>query len=149
MNKVDLALGNLKAGYSCSQSVFAVFADKLGLDKEAALKVSSAFGGGIAGMGETCGAVTGALMALGLKYGSIEVSENHEDQEIHRYAESFISRIKSRNGTITCREILGVNVADPEELKIAEEKGLFEKNCSPFVKLSIEIADDLISGETA
>jgi len=146
MNKVDLALDGLKSGYSCSQSVFSVFAEKLGLDKEASLKVSSAFGGGIAGMGETCGAVIGALMALGLKYGSSEPSKKHEDQEIHRYAEAFLSRIKSKNGTITCREILGVNVAIPEEFKMAKEKGLFEKKCPPIVKLSIEIAADLISG---
>ena len=145
MNKVDLAFQRLKTGYSCAQSVFSVFADELGLGREISLKVASAFGGGIAGTGETCGAVTGALMALGLKYGSTEASENHDEQEIHRYAEAFLGRIKSKNGTITCREILGVNIAIPEELKKAEESGLFEKKCPPFVKLSIEIADNLIS----
>ena len=145
MNKVDLAFHRLKSGYSCSQSVFSVFAVDLGLDKEAALKVSSAFGGGIAGMGRTCGAVIGVLMALGLKYGSADASEQHEEKEIYNYTEAFLSRIKSKNGTITCREILGVDLGMPDGLKTAREKGLFEKNCPPFIKLSIEIADQVIS----
>lgn len=147
MNKVDLAFQRLKIGYSCSQSVFFVFADDLGLDHEVALKVSSAFGGGIAGMGRTCGAVIGGLMALGLKYGSADASEDHEEKEIHRYVGEYLSRIRSKNGTITCREILGVNVGIPEELTKAKEEGLFEKKCPPFIKLAIEIADDIISGK--
>ncbi len=145
MNKTDLAFQRLKSGYSCSQSVFSVFAEDLGLDKEASLKVSSAFGGGIAGMGRTCGAVIGALMALGLKYGSADASQEHEEKEIYKYADEFLSRIKSKSGTVTCKEILGVDLGRPDGLKTAREKGLFEKNCPPFIQLSIEIADEIIS----
>lgn len=146
MNKADLAFHRLKNGYSCSQSVFSVFAEDLGLDKAVAMKVSSPFGGGIAGMGRTCGAVIGALMALGLKYDSADASQKHEEKEINKYAESFLGRIKSEAGTLTCRDILGVDLGMPDGFKTAEEKGLFEKNCPPFIKLVIESADDIISG---
>jgi C_GCAxxG_C_C family probable redox protein len=146
MNKVDLAFRRLKTGYSCSQSVFSVFADDLGLDREISLKVSSAFGGGIAGMGETCGAVTGALMALGLRYGSAVASRKHEEKEINRYAEAFLDRIKSETGAVACRDILSVDLGQPGALKIAEEKGLFEKRCTPYIGRVVRLVDDILSG---
>jgi C_GCAxxG_C_C family probable redox protein len=146
MNKVDLAFDRLKTGYSCSQSVFSVFADDLGIDLETSLKVSSAFGGGIAGMGKTCGAVTGALMALGIKYGSAVASKNHEENEIIKYAEVFLDRIRSETGTVACRDILGVDLGIPEALKTAQEKNLFETNCPPYIVRVIRLADDILSG---
>jgi C_GCAxxG_C_C family probable redox protein len=145
MKKFDLVLHRLKTGYSCSQSVFSVFADDLGLDREISLKVSSAFGGGIAGMGETCGAVTGVLMALGLKYGSAVASRKHEEEEINKYAETFLARMKAEAGTVACRDILGVDLGMPGALKTAEEKGLFIKKCPSFIKLTVEMAGDLLS----
>jgi C_GCAxxG_C_C family probable redox protein len=148
MNKVELAFHHLKTGYSCSQSAFSVFAEDLGLDKEVALKISSPFGGGIAGMGRTCGAVIGALMALGLKFDTADASQKHEEKEINKYADAFLSRIKSEAGTITCRDILGVDLGIPEGIKTAEEEGLFEKKCPPFIKLAIELADSIISGDS-
>ena len=58
-----------RSGYVCSQAVFATFSEMLGLDKETALKIANGFGGGIARKQEICGAVSGAIMAIGLKYG--------------------------------------------------------------------------------
>jgi C_GCAxxG_C_C family probable redox protein len=149
MNKVDLAFHRLKNGHSCSQSVFSVFAEDLGLDNDISLKVSSAFGGGISGMGKTCGAVIGALMALGLKYGSADTSQAHEEKEIYKYTEAFLSRIKSETGTVACRDILGVDLGMPDGHKAAEEKGLFEKKCPPFIDLVVRLADDIISGDVS
>ena len=67
MSHTDLALSRFSEGFSCSQSVLAAFAPELGLDADAALRVSAAFGGGMGRLGDTCGAVTGALMVLGLR----------------------------------------------------------------------------------
>lgn len=67
MTKTEIALDRFENGFNCSQSTFSVFAEELDLDLESALRVAGAFGGGIAGTGSTCGIVTGALMAIGLK----------------------------------------------------------------------------------
>lgn len=69
MNQSERAVACFKEGFSCSQAVFSTFAPQLGLECELALKVAGLFGGGMGRLGEVCGAVTGALMALGLKYG--------------------------------------------------------------------------------
>ena len=67
MNKRTLALAQFDKGFACSQAVFSAYAEDLGLDQETALKIAGPFGGGTGRKAETCGAVTGALMALGLK----------------------------------------------------------------------------------
>ena len=69
-------------GYNCAQSVLSVFAEDLGMSKDACLKLASPFGSGIAYMQETCGAVSGALMAIGLKYGrgKVEKTVDYLDQ---------------------------------------------------------------------
>jgi C_GCAxxG_C_C family probable redox protein len=66
---IQLASERFEQGYSCSQSILSAFASQFGLAEEFAIKISSPFGGGIARQGETCGAVTGALMVLALEFG--------------------------------------------------------------------------------
>ena len=67
MNQIDLALSRFAEGFNCSQAVFSSYAE--GIDEATALKIASGFGGGMGRMAETCGAVTGAMMVLGLKFG--------------------------------------------------------------------------------
>ena len=65
MNRAETAVATFKGGFNCSQAVLSVFCEELGLDKETAARIAGGFGGGIGHLGETCGAVTGAIMAMG------------------------------------------------------------------------------------
>ena len=67
--KSDIAAEIFSKGFSCSQAVFASLSSEYGVDSDTAKKIAGAFGGGIASNGELCGAVSGALMAIGLKHG--------------------------------------------------------------------------------
>ncbi len=87
--------------YNCSQSVFSVFATQYGLDEKTALKLASPFGGGVARRGELCGAVTGALMALGLVHGADKPAGK---EEIYRLSQEFMRRFEEKNGSILCRQ---------------------------------------------
>ncbi|MHC4258915.1 MAG: C-GCAxxG-C-C family protein, partial [Planctomycetota bacterium] len=69
MDNVDHAVALFKEGLNCSQAVFSVYSEQMGLDNKTAAKIASGFGGGMR-MGETCGVVTGAFMVIGLEYGS-------------------------------------------------------------------------------
>ena len=69
MSKVDSVLSGFSDDLDCAQALVSTYGPELGLDRETAIKVADAFTGGIGRTGETCGAVTGALMVLGLKYG--------------------------------------------------------------------------------
>ena len=101
-------------GFSCSQSVFATFAPDLGLKKEDALKIASAFGGGMVRQGEVCGAVTGALMTLGLKYGSKTADD---EEKVRQASQKLMQRFKEENGSILCRDLLGHNLNTSEKLE--------------------------------
>ena len=81
MDRIKQAVTAFKEGFSCSQAVFSALSESSGLERNTALKISQPFGGGIAHMGDTCGAVTGAFMAIGLQYGRTK-AEDAEAKEI-------------------------------------------------------------------
>ena len=131
-------------GFNCSQAVFAAFAPGLGLDKETALKIASSFGGGIAQMGLTCGAVTGAFMVIGLKYGRTRADDVETKERNYELVREFVSRFKALHGSIICRELLDADMSTPEgKLKI-REKNLTAELCPGFVGAAAKILDKLL-----
>src|SRR4030066_960128 len=107
MSDVEKAGACFNEGFMCSQAVLSAYAEQFGLDHEAALRVSAAFGGGMGRMGETCGAVTGAFMVIGLKYGRTAVQDPQSHEKTTRLVKEFVDRFKAIHGSIVCRELLG------------------------------------------
>lgn len=140
MGKVENAIVNFKGGLHCSQCVLAAFSDELGLEKELALKISSGFGGGMCG-GDICGAVTGAVMALSLKYGNIKADDKAEKEKTYDVTRAFCKEFKKINGSIICRELLEIDFAQKENRMIAREKGLFKEKCPKYVEDAINIVE--------
>ena len=120
------------------------FGEEFGLDRELGLKVAGAFGGGMARMGETCGAVTGALMVIGLKYGKTKAGDEGAREKTYESVGEFMKRFKSRHGSLLCRELLGYDLSNPEERTTASEKGLFTTLCPQFVKDTAEILEEIL-----
>lgn len=120
------------------------FGEEFGLDRERALKVAGAFGGGMARMGKTCGAVTGALMVIGLKYSKTKAGDEGARERTYELVGEFIKRFKSLHGTICCRELLGYDLSSPEERTAASEKGLFTTLCPQFVRNATEILEEIL-----
>ena len=84
MTRIEEAVSCLKQGFSCSQAIVAAFAPSLGLDRDTALKIASGFGSGMGRLAETCGAVTGAFMILGLKLGSPTTDRQAKETVLNR-----------------------------------------------------------------
>ncbi len=95
-------------GYSCAQAVFCAFSDELGVDQETALKLSSSFGGGMGRLREVCGAVSGMFMAAGIKYGYSDPKAKDEKAEHYARIQELANVFKGQNGSIVCRELLGL-----------------------------------------
>jgi len=144
MNKPDEVVECFKQTFSCSQAVFSVYALEFGIDKETALKIAGAFGGGMARMGETCGAVTGAFMAIGLKYGKAKAEDEAAKEKTYQVVKEFVEKFKSQNGSIVCRELTGCDMSSPEGLQAFKEKNIFKTHCTKFVKNAAEILEKLI-----
>jgi len=114
------------------------------LSRQTALKVSQAFGGGMGQMGETCGAVTGAFMVIGLKYGRTRADDDEAKRKTYALVKEFSEKFKARNGTIICRELLGCDLSTSEGQRIAKSEGLFSTVCPRFVQDAAEILEEIL-----
>jgi C_GCAxxG_C_C family probable redox protein len=140
-NPIQTAQDRFAQGYNCSQAVFSAYASQLGIDDETALKLASTFGGGVARQGDVCGAVTGALMALGLGRGNGTLENKDENYNI---ANEFIKRFQEQHGTILCRELIGYDLSKPEELLKAREGQVFVNACPGFVRDAAELVAEIL-----
>ena len=144
MSEVELAVSRFKDGFSCSQAVFSAYATQFGLNRETALKIAGTFGGGMGHMGETCGAVTGAFMVIGLIYGRTIAGDRQSQEKTDSLVHEFVDRFKSRNGSIVCRELLGYDLSTPEGAKIYKEKKFPDTVCTKFVQDAAEIIEQIL-----
>lgn len=128
--------------FNCSQAVFSAYASQLGIQEEIALKLASPFGGGTAHQGHVCGAVTGALMVLGLHKGN---ATPETKEETYRLAEEYIKRFQELHGSILCRELTGHDISKPGELEKAREEGVFQTTCPGLVKDAAELVDEFLN----
>ena len=137
MSEINESVEIFENGHRCSQALFAAFSPALGLDKELALKIGACFGSGMR-KGEVCGACTGALMVLGLKYGE---SKEKSDKVCERFLEEF----ESENGSYICNDLLGCDISTPEGVKSAVENNLFKEFCPKMVESASKIVKEIIN----
>lgn len=142
--KTKEAVTKFKKGFNCSQAVFSSYSEQFGLDSDVACKVATGFGGGMR-MAKTCGAVTGAFMVLGLKYGNNPEKDKEAKANTYIKIEDFINRFKARNETVACGELLGCDISTPVGAKEAKDKGLFRSICPQLVQDASEILEEMLN----
>ncbi len=139
MTKTERALQLFAGRHSCAQSVLMAFSEEYGMDRLTAAKAACAFGGGISHMGLTCGAVTGALLVLGLKFGGgPEMKEG-----TYQAAREFMKRFRSLHGSTECTALIGYDLSDPEQLAGAREENVFARRCGGYVATAVRILEEL------
>jgi C_GCAxxG_C_C family probable redox protein len=144
MSKAENASATFVKGFNCAQAVLSSFGEEFGLDPVMAYRVAAAFGGGMGHMGDTCGAVTGAFMVIGLKYGLTVADGSQSHWEAFSAVQEFVQEFKSRNGSIVCREILGVDINNRAKFRDAMKQGIPQKICPKLVRDAVEIAEGLL-----
>jgi C_GCAxxG_C_C family probable redox protein len=144
MTHRQLAVETFRSGFSCSQAVFAAFAEELGLDREKALRIAQPFGGGIARTGSICGAASGAILAIGLKYGRSRLEDEAAREKTYALVQEFMERFRGRRGSLLCRELIGVDLSAPGGHAEAEQRGVFEEICSQLVAEAAEILEAIL-----
>lgn len=144
-NKADEAVVAFTDGLSCSQAVFSAFAPEYGVDRETAARIASAFGGGMARSGNTCGAVTGACMAIGLARGGSRSEQREAKERAYELVREFSRRFGERHGALTCRELLGCVIGTPEGMAQARASGLFDTLCPNLVRDAVEILEEILA----
>jgi C_GCAxxG_C_C family probable redox protein len=144
MNKTEKAVALFKEGFSCSQAVFSAFSEDFGLDRNTSLKISQPFGGGMAHLGEACGAVTGAFMLIGLKYGRTKADDLEARDRTYAKMRQFTDRFKALHCSIQCRCLLGLDLGTEEGMRLAREKNLFQTICVKYVQDAATIVEEFL-----
>ncbi len=144
MKHTELAKHYFDQKFHCSQAVLVAFAEELGLSEEQALKLGACFGGGMC-KGEVCGACTGALMALGLKYGQADVADLESKKRTNDITVKFLDLFKKENGSYVCKELLGCDLSTVEGKQFALENKLFVEFCPKMVESATIIAEKLLN----
>ncbi len=141
MTRAEAALAATREEFSCAQAVFATFAGEMGLEVGAALRTAGALGGGMARMGETCGAVSGALMVVGLRHGMARAGDTQQKDRAYAAGQEFVTDFQRRFGALRCKDLLGVDLSQPGGLQQARDSGVFEGRCPLFVAGAVEILE--------
>jgi C_GCAxxG_C_C family probable redox protein len=141
-----LAMKYFSSDYNCAQSVTKSILESKGIDFDEVFHLTAGFGGGIGLQGHVCGAVSGAVAALGVINGKKYGDAKKHKAMTYESAQEFIRRFKEKNGSIICDKLTEIEMADKVQHDRALKDGTFQKICPGFVKDAVKIVLDL-SGE--
>lgn len=133
------AVARFKSGFNCAQSVFAEFAVELGITEEQAHKLASGFGGGLSHTNNICGAVTGGVLAIGLKYGASRGSDRYSKALTYRIIQRFIKEFTEAHGSLQCTSLLGYDLSDEEQFQAAIAAAAPICTCPKFLVAAVEL----------
>ena len=136
------ACENFEQGYNCAQSVLLAFAEKVGLDDETALKLSSSFGGGMGRLREVCGAVSSMFMIAGFLKGYTSPNNDIAKAEHYKLIQELAEEFKAKCGTIICRELLGLEDGPDSYIPSDRTEQYYEERpCENCIKVASEIIE--------
>lgn len=129
-------------GYNCAQAVYCAFCEDFGMDKAVALNAAACFGGGLGRQREVCGAVSGMCMALALKYAPSNPADQEAKAEFYARIQEVCRRFKQENGSIICRELLGLDKEPCVPTPEPRTKAYYERRpCPDKVKSAAAILE--------
>lgn len=146
MNRSQKALSLFDNKFNCAQSVLTVFAEEYGLTEDESLRVACAFGGGMGRQQFTCGAVTGAAMALGLKYGKGKNDSDEKKLLTYDKTVELFDEFTRINGSTNCLKLLNnLNMRDEKEYNSIVDQNLFHTNCRKYVADAVKLTEQIIN----
>ena len=148
--KIEVAAEKFQAGYNCAQSVLYAYSDELNLEKETALKLACGLGAGMARSGEVCGAVTGGILVIGLKYGRGERDDRSITEQTYQKTQELMASFEQRHDSCVCRELLqGCDLKTAEGQQRFKEHDLWHKVCLPCVQSVVDVLEGIVNPPAA
>ena len=149
MTRKEKAMQSFKDGYNCAQCLVIAFEDMLTIDLDTALKIASPFGGGMGRLREVCGSVSGMFMVLGFLEGYSDPEAYDGKKALYEHVQELASRFEEENGSIVCRELLGLNVKKEEATPSKRTDEYYKKRpCAELVGIATEILETYIIENT-
>ena len=142
MTHEEKALSYFQDKFHCSQSVLVAYAQELGLTEEQALKIAYCLNSGMR-KGEVCGACSGALLVLGLKYGQCQKDDLASRARANQKTVEFLEQFAKENGSYICNDLLGCDISTAEGVQYAMEHNCFTEVCPKMVASAVRILEDM------
>ncbi len=146
MDRVERAVDLFSGGMICAQAMLAVYGEAHGLDPDLVAKLGRPLAGGMGRFGRTCGALTSAVLLLGLS--TDDPDEAAARKACFHQVQKLLHRFTLRHGTTECSELLGADWNTPEGLKRIQEENLVRTRCPAFVSDAASILEELMSGSS-
>ena len=143
-NRVEQAVALFTGGMACSQAILATYGPLFGFDRDEAIRIARGFGGGMGRLSETCGAVTGAFMAISLKF---DGTDKQTKEDNYAMMQEFASRFKSKHHSLNCTQLLDCDLGKPEDQAKFRELGRMESHCICYVREAAQHLEELLELE--
>lgn len=145
MTRKEKAMQSFLDGYNCAQCMMIAFEDMLTIDLEMALKIASPFGGGMGRLREVCGSVSGMFMVLGFVKGYCEPDDSVGKKELYEHIQELARRYEEANGSIICRELLGLHVKKEDAIPEQRTEEYYKKRpCAEKIGSAVEILEEYL-----
>ncbi len=140
-SRVDRAVACFHDGFNCSQAILSTYCDEFGLDEKTAMQISCGLGAGMGRLQKTCGAVAGAYLLIGLKFGKFLKDDEAAKEKTYALVRDFTKRFEERNKTTDCRELLDIDLICGDR-QIATER--VRELCPRMVRDAARIIEDML-----
>lgn len=146
MDRKEKAMRLFSEGCNCSQAILMAYADDYGIDRSILERLAVPFGGGMSKQGKTCGCLSGALMVIGLEYGTDSTTILANRGMSYQKGKMFIERFTEKCGATDCRDLIQLDLNKQEELEHAV-KNVFGSRCKAMVGDTVEILDNFLKND--
>jgi len=143
-DRVEQAVELFTGGLACSQAILATYGPLFGFDRENAIRVARGFGGGMGRLSETCGAVTGAFMAISLKF---DGADKQTKEDNYALIQEFARQFKSKHHSLNCTQLLDCDLGKPEDQAKFRELGRMQSHCIGYVREAAQLLEELLELE--
>jgi C_GCAxxG_C_C family probable redox protein len=144
---VRLAAGYAKEDFLCSEAVLMALSECLGVSSEIIPRIATGFGAGIGRKGEVCGALSGGVMGLGLRFGRSTVEEGEGERRPYWFSTELGARFREQLGHVRCEDLLGLDLSRVEDVETYHERGLWETTCREIIEVATGLACDILMAD--
>lgn len=141
MNSINKALDSHKRGNNCAQAILESYCSHVDISPELAIKLGSGLGGGVGRSQSICGAVNAGAIILGLKHSNGVSGDTESKEKSNQIVGEFVKECELKLGSIQCKELLKINLSDPNERLAAKESGLFDRVCNNAIEQTARILE--------
>ena len=141
---VRLAAGYAEEKFLCSEAVLMALSRCLGVSSEIIPRIATGFGAGIGREGEVCGALSGGVMGLGLRFGRSTVEDEDGERRPYWFSMELAARFREKLGHVRCVDLIGLDLSIPEDNQAYDARGLWETTCREIIMTATDLAYGLL-----